>query len=102
MRMAAAALSAALGVAGVVRGHDGGDGRYVTAVGEEVLPGVVVAAEGAGGYGVDLYLTAALVALPPLGERVREAVVGGVESAGLERALGPVSVTFLSVEHSAP
>ncbi len=99
MRIAAAALAEALGVAGVVRGHDGGDGRYVTAIGEEVLPGVVVAAERGGGrYSVDLYLTAALVPLRPLGDRVREAVVRGVAAAGLDQALGPVGVTFLAVE----
>jgi hypothetical protein len=100
MRIAAAALVAALGVAGVVRGHDGGDGRYATAVGEEVLPGVVVAAQRGGRYSADLYLTAALVPLRPLGDRVREAVVRGVGAAGLEQALGPVGVTFLSVEKS--
>ena len=98
MRIAAAALVAALGVAGVVRGHDGGDGRYATAVGEEVLPGVVVAAQRGGRYSADLYLTAALVPLRPLGDRVREAVVRGVEAAGLDQWLGPVGVTFLSVE----
>lgn len=74
MRLATLALGAALGVAGVVRGHDGGDGRYVTAVPGRVLPGVVVAAQRGGRYTVDLYLTASLVPLAPLGDRVREAV----------------------------
>ncbi|MGI8749751.1 MAG: hypothetical protein ACR2J6_04250 [Thermoleophilaceae bacterium] len=98
MRLATLALSAALGVAGVVCGHDGGDGRYATAVPGLVLPGVVVAAQRAGRYTVDLYLTASLVPLRPLGDRVREAVSERARSGGLEAALGPVSVRFLSVE----
>lgn len=97
-QIAAAALEAALGVVGVVRGNDGGDGRYATAVGEHILPGVVVAAEKGGTYSVDLYLNAALVPLRPLGDRVREAAQARVASAGLADLLGPVSITFLAVE----
>lgn len=98
MRLATIAHGAAVGVAGVVRGHDGGDGRYATAVPGRVLPGVLVVAQRGGSYTVDLYLIASLVPLRPLSARVREAVAQSVRSAGLEAALGPVGVSFLSVE----
>ncbi len=98
MELATLALSAALGVAGVVRGHDGGDGRYATAVPGGVLPGVVVAARAGGSYTVDLYLTAALAPLRALGDAVRDAVTRAAVAAGRVDALGPVSVRFISVE----
>lgn len=98
MLVAKAAIDAALDEAGVIRGHDGGDGRYATLVGRERLAGVVVAALRDGRYSVDLYLIAALVALGPLAERVRAAVLRGVEGIGLASILGPVDITFLAVE----
>ena len=98
MLIAGAAIAAALGEAGVVRGHDGGDGRYATIVDSERLAGVVVAALKGGRYSVDLYLTAELVPLGPLAGRLREAVRRNVRAIGLEDLLGPVDVTFLAIE----
>jgi hypothetical protein len=98
MLIAGTAIAAALGEAGVVRGHDGGDGRYATIVGSERLPGVVVAALKGGGYSVDLYLTTELVPLGPLAGRLREAVRRNVKAIGLEELLGPVDITFLAIE----
>jgi hypothetical protein len=101
IRIADTALRAALGVAGVLEGNDGGRGRLVTGAAGRVLSGVVATAERDGRYSVDLYLTAALVPLRPLGDRVRRAVGAGVEEIGLGRVLGPVNVTFLDVESRA-
>jgi hypothetical protein len=98
MLIAGAAIATALGEAGVVRGHDGGDGRYATIVGSERLPGVVVAALRGGRYSVDLYLTAELVPLGPLAGRLREAVRRNVRAIGLEELLGPVDISFLAIE----
>lgn len=97
MLIARAASAAALGEKGVVRGHDGGDGRYATIVGDR-LPGVVVVALRGGRYSVDLYLTAELVPLDPLAERIREAVRRDVRAIELEELLGPVNVAFLALE----
>ena len=101
MLMARAALDAALAEAGVMHGHDGGDGRYATPVDAERLPGVVVVAERGGRYSVDLYLTAALVPLEPLADRIRQGVEAGVASIGLEERLGDVNVNFLAIENGA-
>jgi hypothetical protein len=101
MLIAGAAIAAALGEAGVVSGHDGGDGRYATIVGSERLPGVVVVALKDGRYSVDLYLTAELVPLGPLAGRLREAVRRNVKAIGLGELLGPVDITFLGIEERA-
>jgi hypothetical protein len=101
MLIAEAAIDTALAEAGVVRGHDGGDGRYVTIVGSERLPGVVVVALKDGRYSVDLYLTAELVPLGPLAGRLREAVRRNVKAIGLGELLGPVDITFLGIEERA-
>ncbi len=101
MLIARAAHQAALAEPGVVVGDDGGDGRYATLVDSGRLAGIVVVAERGGRYGVDLYLTAALVPLGPLAERVRKAVGRSVRSIGLEQLLGPVNVSFLGLDERA-
>jgi hypothetical protein len=101
IRIAETALRAALGVPGVLEGNGGGRRRLVTGAPGGALPGVVAAAERGGRYGVDLYLTAALVPLRPLADRVRRAVAVRVEEIGLGPVLGPVNVTFLDVERGA-
>ena len=99
--IARAAHEAALAEPGVVGGDDGGDGRYATLVTSERLAGVVVVAERGGRYSVDLYLTAALVPLGPLAERVRKVVGRSVRSIGLEHLLGSVNVSFLGIDERA-
>jgi hypothetical protein len=93
VRLARAARWAVLSVPGV-RGTDAGPaGMFVTGAGDgERLEGITCVAAPEGGYEVSLRLTAALVALYPLGERVRAAVREVASQAGVE--LATVSVHF--------
>ena len=98
VELARVALAAALGVDGVVAGNAGEAGILVTQDGARRLPGVVATAEGGGCYGVELYLTAALVPLHELGERVAEQVRKDVGDAGLAERLGALHVTIADIE----
>jgi hypothetical protein len=96
VRLARAARQAALTVRGV-RGVDAGPaGLFFTGAGDgERLDGVTCIAAPDGGYEVSLRLVAGLVALYPLGERVRAAVVRVASFAGI--SLADVSVHFADV-----
>ena len=97
--LARVALEAAVKARGVAAGNAGPDGRYVTAYGDATLAGVVAAAEGEGRFSVDLFLTAELVPLIALGERLPGLVHKAAGAQDLGERLGSVSVTFLDVEH---
>ena len=97
VRLARLALDAALGVEGVVSSDAGPLGAWVTADGEERLPGVVVTALAGGGYGAELHLVTAVVPLLPLADRVRSEVERAASSAGLADVLGPVGVAIEDV-----
>jgi hypothetical protein len=100
-RLARAARQAALTVSGV-RGVDAGPaGTFVTGVGEGGrLVGVICVAAPGEGYEVSLSLVAGLVALGPLAERVRAAVVRVASFAGI--AVAGVSVHFADVAAEEP
>lgn len=97
--LARTARRAALSVPGV-RGTDAGPaGTFVTGAGDgERLEGIACAAAPEGGYEVSLRLTADLVALYPLGERVRAAVRGVANHAGIKLASVSVHFADLAVE----
>ena len=101
VELARVALRAATAVDGVVAGNPGETGAYVTQDGETRLPGVIAAAERGGRYSVDLCLTAGLVPLRELGERVAERVRKDVEVAGMSDRLGALHVTIADVEAEA-
>jgi hypothetical protein len=96
VRLARAARQAALTVRGV-RGMDAGPaGLFFTGAGDgERLDGVTCIAAPEGGYEVSLCLVAGLVALYPLGERVRAVVVRVASFAGIP--LADVSIHFADV-----
>ena len=98
VELARVALAAALAVEGVVAGTGGEAGIWVTQDGASRLPGVVATAERGGRYSVELYLTAALVPLHELGERVAEQVRKHVDDAGLAERLGTLHVTIADIE----
>jgi hypothetical protein len=97
--LARVALEAAVGVQGVVAGNAGPAGQYVTDYGGVRLAGVVAAAQGAGRFSVDLFLTAELVPLRELAERLPAVVAEAATKAQLGNRLGSVTVSFLDVEH---
>ena len=99
--LARVALDAALSVNGVVSGDAGRFGTWVTADGEERLPGVLVTARAGGGFAVELHLVAQVVPLHPLAERIREQVARAAAGAGLADVLGNVDVTFEDVVERA-
>ena len=77
-------------------GPTAGNGRWVTRDGDRVLPGVVVAASGAGRVDVDLHLVAFLP-LRPLDQQaasVRAGLAGAARRAGAAGRLGEIDVTF--------
>jgi hypothetical protein len=93
VRLARAARQAALAVRGVRAMDAGSAGTFTTGAGDgERLDGVTCIAAPEGGYEVSLSLVAGLVALHPLGERVRAAVVRVASFAGIE--LTDVTVHF--------
>ncbi len=98
VELARVALAAALAVDGIVAGNPGPAGIYVTHDGPTRLEGVVAVAERGGRYSVDLYLTAELVPLQELGERVAKRVRKDVEDAGMAEQLGALHVTIADVE----
>ena len=98
VELARSALAAALGVDGVVAGNAGEAGIWVTQDAARRLPGVVATAERGGRYSVELYLTAALVPLHELGERVAEQVRRDVGDAGMAQRLGALHVTIADIE----
>jgi hypothetical protein len=101
VRLARAARQAALAVRGV-RGMDAGPGgTFVTGAGDgERLVGVTCIAAPEGAYEVSLSLVVGLVALEPLAERVRAAVVRVASFAGIE--LADVSIHFADLSAEEP
>jgi hypothetical protein len=96
VRLARAARQAALTVPGVRAADAGPAGTCVTgAGGGERLVGVTCIAASDGGYEVSLCLVADLVALHPLGERVRASVHRVATFAGI--AVADVSVHFVGL-----
>lgn len=99
VRLARVALTTALGMPGVLGAQAGPLGTPVTETSaDERLEGVSCVAAPAGGYDVLLRLTCGLVALQPLGERIRAAVMRAAAIAGI--TVQSVSVHFadLAVE----
>jgi hypothetical protein len=85
VRLARAARDAALRVPGVVGADAGPLGAFMTGAGDgERLEGVTCVAAPGDGYDVSLRLVCALVALQPLGERVRAAVGKAAASARIK------------------
>ena len=96
VRFARRALTAALGVPGVLGADSGPNGTFVTEASPgERLPGVSCVAAPGGGYDVALQLIAGLVALHPLGEEVRAAVMRAAVTVGVPAR--SVSVHFAEV-----
>ena len=99
VRLARAARQAALAVRGVRAMDAGSAGSFMTGADDgERLQGVTCIAAPEGGYEVSLRLVAGLVALHPLGQRVRAAVVRVASFAGIELADVTVHFADLSVE----
>ncbi len=99
VRLAGVALTAALGVPGVLAAQTDPLGTRVTETSAgERLEGVSCVAAPAGGYDVSLRLICGLVALQTLGERIRAAVMRAGVIAGI--TVQSVSVHFaeLAVE----
>jgi hypothetical protein len=101
VRLARAARQAALTVRGV-RGMDAGPGRtFVTGAGDgERLVGVTCIAAPEGAYEVSLSLVVGLVALEPLAQRVRAAVIRVASFAGI--GLADVSIHFADLAAEEP
>jgi hypothetical protein len=93
VRLARLVLAAAFAVPGVLGADAGPQGAFVTetAAGDR-LPGVSCVAASPGGYDVSLRLVCGLVALYPLGERIRTAVMRAATLAGV--TVQSVSVHF--------
>jgi hypothetical protein len=98
VRVARAALQAALEVPGVLGSDSGPSGRRVTADPDSgPLIGVLATAQSDGRYAVDLSLVADMVPLPALAEEVRARVRRRVDDEELGEVLGVVNVEFASV-----
>ena len=98
VRVARAALQAALEVPGVLGSDSGPSGRRVTAdPASGPLIGVLATAQSDGRYAVDLSLVADMVPLPALAEAVRARVRKRVDGEQLADVLGAVNVEFASV-----
>jgi hypothetical protein len=101
VRLARAARQAALAVRGVRALDAGSAATFMTGADDgERLEGVTCIAAPEGGYEVSLRLVADLVALHPLGERVRVAVVRVASFADIE--LASVSVHFVGLNAEGP
>jgi uncharacterized alkaline shock family protein YloU len=98
VRVARAALEAALAMPGVL-GSDAGPsrGRVTADPDSGPLIGVLVTAQSDGRYAVDLSLVADMVPLPALAEKVRAHVRKRVDREQLGTVLGAVNVEFASV-----
>ncbi|MDQ6750154.1 MAG: hypothetical protein M3Z33_05295 [Actinomycetota bacterium] len=92
LQIAQLAADAAAAVPGVVGLQSGPLGLRMTGGAGRRIDGVVVVALPDGRYDVDLHLVCELIALRPLGERVRAAVHTATAADGLGEALGPVYV----------
>jgi hypothetical protein len=101
VRLARAARQAALTVRGVRAMDAGPGGTFVTGAGDgERLVGVTCIAAPEGAYEVSLSLVVGLVALEPLAQRVRAAVVRVASFAGI--GLADVSIHFADLAAEEP
>lgn len=94
VRLARAALDAALEIPGVAGSTTGPLGAYVTGVGSARLPGVLAVAGAGGRYEVTLWLIGRPVDLVALADAVRDGVHRAAEEAGLLDRLGPIDVRW--------
>lgn len=102
VRVASAALEAALAVPGVAGADAGPLGAHVTGVGGgERLEGVICAATEGGGYALSLRLICEAVPLHPLADEIREAVEASAADAGASRAPETVSIAFVDLAERA-
>ena len=96
IRLARAALTAALRVPGVLEPDAGSHGAFVTETRRgERLRGVVCDAAPSDGYDVSLRLVCGLVALHPLGERIRAAVLRAASTTDI--SVQSVTVHFAGI-----
>jgi hypothetical protein len=101
VRLARAARQAALAVRGVRAMDAGPAGTFVTGAGDgERLVGVACIAAPEGAYEVSLSLVVDLVALEPLAQRVRSAVVRVASFAGI--GLADVGIHFADLAAEEP
>ena len=99
VRLARGARQAALAIRGVRAMDAGVAGTFMTEAGDgERLEGVTCITAPEGGYEVCLRLIVGLVALQPLAERVRAAVVRVARFAGIELASVNVDLVDLAGE----
>jgi hypothetical protein len=95
VRLARAALAAALDMPGVRRGDPGRTGVHATGVpGGERLDGVLCTAAPGQGYTVSLQLVCEPVPLRPLGKRIQTAVMAAAAKERLAGAVASVDVRF--------
>ena len=95
VRLARAALGAALSVPGVRAGDAGPAHTHFTAAGEgERLDGVTCIADGRGGYEVSLQLVCEAVPLAALSDQIQKRVSGAARDAALAAVLAHISVRF--------
>jgi len=94
IRLARAALGAALGVPGVTRAVAGAG--HVTWDGQLALEGVLVVAAGLGIYDVSLRLATAPVPLHPIAQGVRDAVEKAAQR--IDARPGRIDVTFADLD----
>ncbi|GAC1525201.1 MAG: hypothetical protein NVS2B6_12330 [Thermoleophilaceae bacterium] len=97
MRLARAALDAALLTDGVASAHPGFGRAHLTSEGSQRLEGVLVSARADDRYDVALALVAYPVPLHDLADRIRAAIARSARASGLEGALGEISVAFEDV-----
>lgn len=101
MRLARAALEAALSVDGVIRPDTGPADLLASHGGGERVPGAVASAGARGRVDVDLHLVVRAVPLEELAQRIRALVRHRADAASLGAALGAVNVRFADVETEA-
>lgn len=95
VRLARAALDAALSVPGVRSGDAGPMRTHHTTAGKgERLDGVTCIADGRGGYEVSLQLVCEAVPLAALSAQIQRRVTGAADLAGLAGVLTRISVHF--------
>ncbi len=96
VRIAQIARETALAVPGVADLDAGPDGRFATTGGGVLVPGVTSIIAPEGGYDVTLRLICEMVALHPLGDRVREVIQTTTADAGLAVASVSILVTGIA------
>jgi hypothetical protein len=103
VRLARVAAAATLRCTGVAALDPGRDDRLSTTTAADVIPGVLVAADGEPGRNVvTVHVRARLVELHALADGVRLAVEHTVREHGLSDALGPVRVAITDIEFEEP